>query len=188
MPISFTYVTNSSAEWGAGTGVQHTAAAVDGMFWDIQEFLNDLEDNPPSANSIANIYADGTQMHIVMDDASEFVVTMPQANFRPSVVATATADTSGSYLLDASDINKYLRYLGSTTLTVFIDDSDSIPVDSEFTMRQAGSGVIEFESTTDVTINPVSGYLNQTAGEGATVTLKKVASGSYDILGLLAAE
>lgn len=191
MPISFTYVTSDTGAWGAGTGVQHSASAVDHMFWDIQVFLNDLEDNPPDANGIANIFIDGTQLHIVLDDTTEFILTVPQAPFRPSIVDnTVPADTSGSYELSLSDANKYLRYDDSVELTVIVPSNSEVAfdVDTEVTFRQVGSGAVEFTASTDVTINGVDGYLNQTAGQGATVTLKKVDTDEWDLLGLLAAE
>lgn len=162
-----------------------TSAELDGNFHDSDDRLTELEDNPPTPIEITNIYAVGTQCHVVLADATEFVFTLPQANFRPSIGLDIEAATDGTFTITSSHSNRYLRYDGSETLTIIFPAD--LPADTEVSFRQVGVGAIAFPSSTDVPVNGYDGFLNQTAGRGSTVTAKVVpAGGEWDLIGRLA--
>ena len=167
-------------------GSNLTAAEVDGNFTDLDTRVDALEASSPEPNNISNILVSGTQMTIVLDDATEFgPFTLPQANFRPSIVDTI-ADTTYEPVL--ADANGYLRCTNAAGCAVTVPASADVAfvVDTEITFRQAGAGAVTFDSPTDVTINVPSGFLAETAYQGATVTLKNVAEDEWDLIGALA--
>lgn len=170
-------------------GSNLTPTEVDDNFHDLDDRIGELEDNPPEPVNISNIIVVGTQMTIYLEDATFFgPFTLPQANFRPSVVSTISENTDGTYDPVLGDANGYKRYTGSSDLFVVVPLNADVayPVDTEMTFRQAGDGVIIFDTVTaGPTLNGIVGFLNQTGGQGATVTLKKVATDEWDIIGLL---
>ncbi|RWN35781.1 hypothetical protein [Mesorhizobium sp.] len=184
-----TLVFRTDGAWGVGQGYNLTALQVDGNFYDLDQRIQAIEDNPPEPVNISNITVVGTQMTIYLEDATVFgPFTLPQANFRPSVTSTIEENTDGTYDPVLGDANGYKRYAGAADLTVLLPgDADvAFVVDSEITFRQAGAGSIAFDGSTDVTINGMTGFLNQTAGQGSTVTAKKVAADTWDLIGRLA--
>lgn len=73
MDYELTYVSDDLARWGVGTGVlMPTAASVDLNFAKLEERVWELENNPPSANSIANIFKTNNQLTVVMQNATTF--------------------------------------------------------------------------------------------------------------------
>jgi hypothetical protein len=185
--MTITYRT--AGAWGAGKGSNLTPAEVDGNFWDHEGRIAELEDSAPEPNNISNILVTGTQMTIVLEDATEFgPFTLPQANFRPSVVDTIVAATDGTYAPVLGDANGYLRYSGSDPVTIPVPPNASVAsaTDTEISFYQAGTGTITIEDSTDVTINVPPGFLAQTAQQGALITLKKVATDEWDLVGWLA--
>ncbi|AZV21485.1 hypothetical protein [Mesorhizobium sp. M7A.F.Ce.TU.012.03.2.1] len=171
-------------------GSNLTATEVDNNFHDVDDRIQAMEDSPPEPVNISNITVTGTQMTIYLEDATVFgPFTLPQANFRPSVVATIEEDTDGIYVPVLADANGYKRYAGDADLTVMVPLNAGVayPVDTEITFRQAGDGTIIFDTATaGPTLNGIVGFLNSTGVEGATVTLKKVATDEWDLIGLLA--
>lgn len=167
-------------------GSNLTPAEVDGNFTDLDGRVTAIEENPVEPNEISNIFAVGTQMHVVMEDATEHVLTMPQANFRPSVTDTVEFATDGTYTPTLADTNGYLRCLEGGTIMIPSNAEVPFVVDAEITFRHAGSGPVVFDTPTDVVLNGIVGFLNETAFQGATVTIKKVATDEWDIMGLLA--
>lgn len=168
-------------------GSNLTATEVDGNFEDLDGRLIDLEENPPEAVGISNITVVGTQMTIYLADATELgPYTLPQANFRPSVVQTLAASTHAPTLGDA---NGYIRCTngGGCAVTVPLNADVAYPIDTELTYHQAAAGAVSFDTATDgPTLNGITGFLNETATQGATVTLKKVGTDEWDLVGLLA--
>ncbi|RVD13020.1 MAG: hypothetical protein EOS73_26285 [Mesorhizobium sp.] len=166
------------------------ATEVDNNFHDVDDRIQAIEDNPPEPLNISNMTVVGTQWTIYLEDATVFgPFTLPQANFRPSVVATIDEDTDGIYAPVLADANGYKRYAGSSDLTVLMPLNADVayPIDSEITFRQAGDGAIIFDTATaGPTLNGIVGFLNRTGVGGATVTLKKVATDEWDLIGLLA--
>lgn len=166
-----------------------TAAEVDGNFTDLDGRVTTLEDNPPEPVNISNITVSGTQMTIYLEDATVFgPFTLPQANFRPSVVDALDANTDGTYEPELADANRYKRYSGSSDVTVVVplNADQAFEVNDEITFRVAGTGAIIFDTATaGPTVNGIDGFLNRTSIMGATVTLKKVDTDEWDLIGLL---
>lgn len=176
----------TAGAWGAGLGANLTAAQVDENFWGHEERLDAIETSAPLPNEISNIIVSGTQMTIILEDATEFgPYTLPQAPFRPSIVSTVSTTTYAPVIGDA---NKYKRCTHASGCAVTIPSNAEVAfeVDTEITFRQAAGGQVTFDAPSDVTINGVTGFDNATAFQGAVVTVKKVATDAWDILGLLA--
>lgn len=171
-------------------GLNLVADEVDDNFEDLDDRVTAIEDAPVAAVPPSNMTVAGTQWTIYYPDGLTFgPFTLPQANFRPSVVAAIDGDTSGVYSPVLADANGYKRYAGSSDLTVLVPLNADVayPVDTELTFRQAGDGSIIFDTATaGPTLNGIVGFLNQTGVSGATVTLKKVATDEWDLIGLLA--
>ncbi|RWC25921.1 MAG: hypothetical protein EOS27_27095 [Mesorhizobium sp.] len=161
-----------------------TSEELDGNFHDSDDRLTAIEDNPPTPIEITNIYAEGSQCHVVLANATEFVFTLPQANFRPSIVGTLDAPTDGVYSVTNADSNRYWRYEGGGDVTIELPATAL--TDMEVTFRQLGDGVLIFSGATDVTINGMEGFLNLTASPGSTVTAKFAATGEWDLIGRIA--
>ncbi|TIM16290.1 MAG: hypothetical protein E5Y67_03600 [Mesorhizobium sp.] len=182
-----TIVYRTDGAWGVGQGYNLTALQVDGNFYDLDQRIQAIEDNPPEPVNISHMTVVGTQWTIYLEDATAFgPFTLPQANFRPSVVATVATNTHAPVLADA---NSYKRctHVDGCTVTVPLNAAVAFPVDTELTYRQAADEPIIFDTLTDgPTLNGIAGFLDMSGGRGATVTLKKVATDEWDLIGLLA--
>lgn len=166
-------------------GANLDATEVDNNFHDVDDRITELEDNPPAATGISNITVNGTQMTIYLADATVLgPYTLPQANFRPSIVGALDAPTDGVYAVTNADSNRYWRYDGASDLTVELPATAL--ADMEVSFRQIGDGTLIFPDTTDVTVHGYEGFLNQTAGPGSVVTCKFVEDGVWDLIGRLA--
>jgi hypothetical protein len=111
---------------------------------------------------------------------------MPLPAATPAVVLSITPDVDGNYFAVFTDVNHYLRYVGSIALNFVlpIDDTLTLSIGTEFHLRQGGTGAITVVGETpDLTINPAYGCNNTTIGIGATITIKKVAADEWDIIG-----
>lgn len=182
--MTITYRTTGA--WGAGKGANLTPAEVDGNFHDLATRVGSLETDAPQPVNIADITVVGTQMTIVLEDATSFgPFTLPQANFRPAIVATVPDATYQPVL---SDGNTYKRCTNAAGCVVTIPANATVAfaVDTEISFRQAAAGAVSFDTPTDVTLNGIAGYLNETAGQGAVVTIKKVGTDEWDIIGFVA--
>lgn len=168
-------------------GSNLTATEVDANFHDVDDRIQAIEDDPPVATGISNITVAGTQMTIYLEDSTVLgPYTLPQANFRPAVVATISTNTYTPILADANSY-KRCNHVDGCTVTVPLDASVAFPIDTEITFRQTDDSAIIFDTATDgPTLNGIVGFLNQTGVQGATVTLKKVATDEWDLIGLLA--
>ncbi|MER9355571.1 hypothetical protein NKI61_20075 [Mesorhizobium sp. M0514] len=166
-------------------GSNLTPDEVDDNFEGHEERITELEDNPPVATGISNITVVGTQMTIYLADATVLgPYTLPQANFRPSIVGALDAPTDGVYAVSNTDSNRYWRYEDASDLT--IDLPATALADMEVSFRQIGDGTLIFSDSTDVTVNGYEGFLNQTAGPGSVVTCKFIEDGVWDLIGRLA--
>lgn len=170
-------------------GSNLTADECDDNIEELDERLTAVEDAPIEGVPPSNMTVAGTQWTIYYPDALSFgPFTLPQANFRPSVVSTIEETTDGVYVPVLGDANGYKRYAGSSDLTVLMPLNADVayPVDSEISWRVAGAGAIIFDTATDgPTLNGIAGFLNRASTTGATVTLKKVATDEWDLIGLL---
>lgn len=108
----------------------------------------------------------------------------------PAVPVLTT--TAASLTPSLSQANSYIRCTnpsGGCDVTIPSNASVPFPIGTELHFRDAtGTGPVTFDAASPAAINPVVGYANQTATSGATVTLKKVDTDSWDIFGLLAVE
>lgn len=183
----------TAGPWGAGTGAgvggNLTPEQVDQNFWGHEQRIKSMEDNPPEPVNISNITVSGTQMTIYLEDSTAFgPFTLPQAAFRPSVVDELDVTTDGINVPVLSDANRYKRYTGSSDATILVplNADAAFAVDSEISYRVAGAGALIFDTATaGPTINGIDGFLNRASRKGATVTLKKVATDEWDLIGLL---
>lgn len=183
--MTITYRT--AGAWGAGKASNLTPVEVDENFYDHEQRIADMEANPPEPNNISNIEVVGTQMTIHIEGGTSFgPFTLPQANFRPAIVDTIEPATDGTYTPVLDDANGYLRCAEACIVVLPSDAEVAFPVDTEITWRQTGAGAISFDGSTDVVVNGMSGFLNQTAGQGSVVTAKKVAADAWDLIGRLA--
>jgi hypothetical protein len=102
---------------------------------------------------------------------------------------TETLGLAGSsYTLQGTDNLKYYRTTatgGSVTVTIPLNASVAIPINSEVSFRQSASSVLTFAAAGGVTLNVPTGFSAATNYLGAVVTLKKVAIDSWDIFGAL---
>ncbi|ESY82447.1 hypothetical protein X740_04420 [Mesorhizobium sp. LNHC221B00] len=176
----------STGPWGAGEGSPLNASEFDGNTYELAQRIDAIIGDIPEPLNISNITVIGVQMRIYLEDGTVFgPFTLPQANFRPSIGMDIDATTDGTFTVTASHANRYLRYDGSETLTVILPPD--LPADTEVTFRQVGDGAIAFPESTDVPVNGMEGFINQTAGRGSTVTCKVVPDGSeWDLIGRLA--
>lgn len=182
-------VYRTAGAWGAGQGSNLTPAQVDGNFYqlvlDIAAAIAGMEE----PNGIANITVTGTQMTVILDDATELgPFTLPQLPFVPSVVDSIAASTDGTYVPVLADANGYKRYDDTDPVAIPVPANAEVAfaVNSEISFYQAGSGSITIEDSTDVIVNVPPGFLPQAAQQGALVTIKKVATNEWDLIGWLA--
>ncbi|TIL34326.1 hypothetical protein [Mesorhizobium sp.] len=168
-------------------GSNLTAAEVDDNFHDLDDRMTELEDNPPEPTNISNITVVGTQMTIYLEDATVFgPFTLPQANFRPSVVATVSAATFTPGLSDAN-CYKLCSNAGGCEVTLSDDADVAWLPDTEVTFdADNAAGLVSFVGgSTDVTVEPPTGFLAQTAVQGAVVTAKRIGANRWRLIGLL---
>lgn len=172
--------------WGAGKGSNLTPEEVDESFWALVERLVALETNPPAPVEISNIELVGTQLTIYLEDGTEYgPYTVPQANFKPSIVDEVTTTTYDPVLADG---NCYKRCTNASGCGVTIPSNDDVPypVDTELGFRQCGAGAVLFDAPSDVMLHEVPGFLHQTAQVGALVIWKKIAENEWEPTGWLA--
>jgi hypothetical protein len=172
----------TTGAWGTGLGVNLTAAQVDENFHTLDQAIDAVPAGEAGVG-ISNITVVGTSITFHLTDATTlgpFTIPTPRV---PAVVTVSTL----SHDLTADDVNKYHRCTNAAGCSVVVPDDAvlDVPVGSEYHFRSATVGVVSFGVASGATINGVTGYLNATSVQGATVTLKKVAADSWDIFGLL---
>lgn len=167
-------------------GSNLVADEIDDNWEEAEDRLTALEDAPIEGVPPSNITLAGTQLTFYYPDGLTFgPFTVPQGNFRPSIVGALDAPTDGVYAVTSSaDFNRYWRYDDGADLTV--DLPVTAPTDMEVSFRQVGDGVLIFPDSTDVIVNGHEGFLNRTAGPGSVVTCKFVEDGVWDLIGRLA--
>lgn len=182
MPLIY----RTAGAWGAGKGSNLTPAEADANFYQLVQDIAAAAAAAGSPVGIANIIVSGSQMTVVLDDATELgPFTIPRAPFRPTVTQEVTGTT---HTPDIDDANGYIRCTNEAGCVVTVPDDDEIPVDTEISYRQCGAGAVMFDAPSSIALNGIIGYSNETAFEGAIVTIKKVAAAEWDIFGLLAEE
>lgn len=176
----------TTGTWGAGLGVNLTAAQVDENFYTLKQEIDTVAASGVEGVGVTNATLVGTQLTFYLSDAS----TLGPFTLQTPRVPTVQTVSASTYTLAAADISKYLRAtnVSGLTVTVPLNDTVEIPVDSEFHFRQAeGCPSITFiEATTGVVIYGIANYSLGTDTEGATCTLKKIGEDTWDLFGLLA--
>lgn len=184
--MTITYRT--SGPWGAGKGSNLTAGEIDGNFYDLDQRVADLESNPPTPDEISNITVSGSQMTVWLVSGAHFgPFTLPQAAWRPPVVATVSGD---DYTLQLVDQNRYLRCTSPYGCVVTVPEEATVnfPVSTEIMVRQSDELPVLIVPDGGVEINVPTGFLPQTGWKGAVVRLKKVGSDQWDLWGDLQPE
>lgn len=103
----------------------------------------------------------------------------PAPQYASVVTKSATAQTS---LL--SDAGQYLRFTNAaaSTYTVAPQSAVAWPADAEITIRRAAAGNLTLTPGSGVTLNPPSGG-TLALTNNMTVTLKRVATNVWDVIG-----
>lgn len=174
----------STGAWGSGLGRPLHVAEFDGNTYSFATRLSALEAAGSSASTITNITVVGNLGTIYLADGTTFTFTMPQSLNTPAEYKLLTF-VSGAYTLIAGDANCYLRSASSTPVTITIPaDADvALSIGTEFHFRQGGAGAITVAGDSGVTLNAAYGCTNVTIGQGATITVKKVAADAWDVIG-----
>ncbi len=176
--------------WGAGKGSNLTAAEVDGNFYAIDQYLADLDDNPPTAVSVSNITQSGSGSNITIwlsNGSSYGPFSLPTAT--PLVTVKEIMD--GTYTLLLEDRGRYLRCTNDDTdggcqVTIPTDAELDIPIGTEYYFEQAASQQVTFDGGTDITLNVESGFAAETRAQFTWAMIKKVAADEWIIGGALA--
>ncbi|QDH83713.1 tail fiber protein [Achromobacter phage Motura] len=108
------------------------------------------------------------------------------AKLLTAVDGAPVAGFASSRTLALSDAGVYYRTASAVTVTVPTNAAVGFPVGTEIHFRQGGTGAITFAPASGVTVNIPFGGSLVTAGEGATVTLKKVGTDGWDLFGVTA--
>lgn len=133
----------------------------------------------------------GTDGDVIVDDAAGETVTITKWLSRRTTVAelagqpaevAAVADINSD--LAASQVGQYLRFTDNAgkTYTVLADATEPLPDNGEWHIRNVGTGDLTLVEDTGVTITPPNGG-TLVVPSGGTVTLKRVATDVFDLMG-----
>lgn len=103
--------------------------------------------------------------------------------YAPNVLTIETV-AGTTYILDADDVWRHLRFTnaGAVTLTVPTNASIALPIGSRIRCTQAGAGVVTLAPAVGVTLNSRDAAL-ASAGQFAVFEIEKVATDEWDCLG-----
>jgi hypothetical protein len=103
-------------------------------------------------------------------------------------VVELNSQTGTSYTLVLADSGRYIRHSNASPSTVTVPPNSSVafPVGTQLHVRQAGAGQVTLVQGSGVTLVPPFGGTLALAGQGATVSLVKVATNTWDVLGQVA--
>lgn len=138
----------------------------------------------------------GTDGDVIVDDAAGESVTITKwvtrrataddiAALVVGVSAPEVVTEAGTAVnLDPANASKYVRFTdaGTKTLTVQPDATEPLADNSEYHIRNVGSGDLTIAEGSGVTINPPNGG-TLVVPQGGTVTLKRAAADTFDLLG-----
>jgi hypothetical protein len=173
------WVYRDTGAWGSGLGANLTQDQFDGNTWETEQRIEALEAAVAAmgGGGITNIVATGTVITIYWGASSTTTVDLPVGSHVPAVVHTFALVDANRYLRAGADVDEF----------VMPDEVDvDFPVNTEIHLRIAPDGntlVPVTEGGTDVVINQAYGCENVILGPGSTVTLKKVASNEWDMIG-----
>lgn len=139
--------------------------------------------------SPADVLPNGGQIGDVLTATSAGGAGPPTTAWQPSPgISTVVTRTDHTFVPALVDANTYNRMTNVDGCIVIVPDETTanFAIGTEMHFRQASPMSVLFEAASPAVINFVSGFLNGTDAEGATVTLKKVDADTWDIFGLLA--
>ena len=104
-----------------------------------------------------------------------------QDSGRPVIKFANEADLT----LDPDHVGAYLRFTGDTETIITVPHNDDVPFaeGSEVHVRQADTGQVSLSAAAIVTVNAPVGANLYLAGNGATITVKKVDDNEWDAFG-----
>lgn len=168
MPVSITY--------RSVKGSNLTAAEVDGNFQSISDAIDDLEENPPDAISIAEISVTGGRMTITLTDASTFgPFDLPTAvfNWRGEWAAGNTYSALDFFTIEEDGL--YLVLDDYTAPTEFDPDEENTdgPVLKKVFGVPANKKMDMYSHPGDWELLPfeMGGYIRSTSDAPATITV-----------------
>ena len=131
----------------------------------------------------AETTVDGDADYLLMHDGGSAVLRKVLIDYiRQSTVNTVAGTTK---TIGLADIFAYDRYTNAAaiTLTVPPNSTTAFPIGSEYHFHQAGAGAITVTEGSGVTVNPPAEGTLVSLGQHATLTLKKVATNEWDLIG-----
>jgi hypothetical protein len=177
------WVFRGNGAWGTGLGSPLTQAQFDGNTYETKQRVEALEAASGSASEITNIEVAGAQITFYMASGDTFgPYTIPLPAPAPAPVIEIVDSTFTPSFVEA---NCYLRWDNASDLTFTIPaeaDTD-FGIDTEFHLRHVGVGSITVVGASGVTINSAYGCTDETLGPGSTISVKKVASDEWDVIG-----
>jgi hypothetical protein len=168
-------------------GAPLTIAEFDGNFTDLDDRLTAVEDNPTEPVEIVGATISGTSLSFEMSNGSTIgPLQIPSVTQSPPAVLT---ETGGILTLATSHANKYVRCTNGTACAVTVPPYASVQIatGAEVHFVQAGAGTITFIEGTGVTLNYRADRVLETATQASVVSLKKVGTNEWDVIGDLAA-
>lgn len=136
----------------------------------------------------------GTDGDVIVDDAAGELVTIAKWTSRRIDIDTIVALVKtvgstvqlegGDYNVDPADVGNFIRLTGAgaKNIGIALNATTALPANGEWHFRNVGAGDATFVPTAGVTVNvPNGGTL--VFPQGGTVTLKRVAVDTFDLLG-----
>lgn len=103
------------------------------------------------------------------------------------LVRNAIITDNDNYTVLATDASKYIRLTaaGAKTITIQTNATQALPDNADWHFRNAGAGDATISPAGGVTVNlPINGSL--VIPQGGTITLKRIASNTFDLIGITA--
>lgn len=104
---------------------------------------------------------------------------------QPDKLAPRFAGYGNAYGLAAADVGKYIRLTDDAAKTINVrpNSTEALPANGEWHFRNADTGDATFDEGSGVTVNPpADGTL--VVPPGGTVSLKRVATDTFDLIGV----
>lgn len=159
---------------------------------------NNLHVGTITALTAGKMTIGGTDGDVIVDDAAGEAVAITQWVSRRAT-AQDIADLGGgggggglsavqteaaNYTVDPADVGNFIRLTnaGAKSITIDPDSTTALPTDGEWHFRNVGAGDATVTPGVGVTVNaPAAGTL--VVPQNGTVTLKRVAADTFDLLG-----
>lgn len=145
---------------------------------------------PPSYPDLSGVTVPFTAASIIFTPTGTLASTNVQTAIQevdtkvenlPNPIATVVTEAGTAKTLADTDASTYIRFTSTSPVTVTIPTMVGA-IGNEFHLRQAATGLVTLVAS-GTTINTPFGGTLALAGLGATVTLKRVAVDTYDLMG-----